>query len=102
MTLVSLSNQIVMVAEEADYKSTEAHMIEYIESVQALEEAMEPFKEQKRELRKEYEENKWLSKEEMRMAVKAYRLLKNDTDLSVLIDMCDSLKGKVKVTPDES
>ena len=101
MTLVNLSNQIVMVAEEGDYKTTEDHMVDYIESLQALEEAMEPFKEQKRELRKEYEENKWLSKEEMRMAIKAYRLLKNDTDLSALIDMCNSLQGKVKVAPNE-
>ena len=41
------------------------------------------------------------SKEEMSMAVKAYRLIKNDTDLSALIDMCNSLRGKVRVNPDE-
>ena len=92
MTLVNLSNQIVMVAEEGDYKTTEDHMVEYIESLQALEEAMEPYKEQKRELRKEYEENKWLSKEEMRMAVKAYRLMKSDTDFDQLTEYFNRLK----------
>ena len=94
--------QIVMVAEVSEEKSTEQHMVEYIQSLQAIEEAMEPFKEQKRELRENYKENAWLSKEEMSMAVKAYRLIKNDTDLSALIDMCNSLRGKVKVNPDES
>jgi len=94
--------QIVMVAEVSEEKSTEQHMVEYIQSLQAIEEAMEPFKEQKRELRENYKENAWLSKDEMSMAVKAYRLIKNDTDLSALIDMCNSLRGKVKVNPDES
>ena len=95
-------DQIVMVAEVSEEKSTEQHMVEYIQSLQAIEEAMEPFKEQKRELRENYKENAWLSKDEMSMAVKAYRLIKNDTDLSALIDMCNSLRGKVKVNPDES
>jgi len=91
-----------MVAEVSEEKSTEQHMVEYIQSLQAIEEAMEPFKEQKRELKENYKENAWLSKEELSMAVKAYRLIKNDTDLSALIDMCNSLRGKVKVNPDES
>ena len=89
--------EVVMVSEIQQEKSTEEHMVEYIESLQAIEEAMEPFKEQKRELRENYKENAWLSKDEISTATKAYRLLKNDTDLSALIDMCNSLKGKVKV-----
>ena len=95
-------DEIVMMAEVEQEKSTEEHMVEYIESLQAIEEAMEPFKEQKRELRENYKENAWLSKDELSLAVKAYRLMKNDTDLSALIDMCNSLRGKVKVVSDES
>ena len=74
-------------------KDKETHMKEYITSVKALEDAMEPFKEQKRELRKEYDDNGWLNKDEQRMVVRAYRLLKDDIDIGELIDMYDALRG---------
>ena len=74
-------------------KDKETHMKEYITSVKALEDAMEPFKEQKRELRKEYDDNGWLNKEEQRMVTRAYRLLKDDIDIGELIDMYDALRG---------
>ena len=74
-------------------KSKESHIKEYIGSIKALEDAMEPFKEQKRELRKEYDENGWLNKDEQRMVVRAYRLLKDDIDIGELIDIYDALRG---------
>ncbi len=74
-------------------KDKETHMKEYITSIKALEDAMEPFKEQKRELRKEYDDNGWLNKDEQRMVVRAYRLLKDDIDIGELIDMYDALRG---------
>ena len=74
-------------------KDKETHMKEYITSVKALEDAMEPFKEQKRELRKEYDDNGWVNKDEQRMVVRAYRLLKDDIDIGELIDMYDALRG---------
>ena len=49
---------------------------EYIRSLAAIEEAMEPYKDQKRDLRTEFRENKWLDTDEIRAAVKAYRLFK--------------------------
>jgi hypothetical protein len=54
---------------------------------------MEPFKEQKRDLRKNYVDNNWLSKEEMRSVVKAYRLMKDETDMDELLDMYKKVKG---------
>ena len=51
---------------------------EYIRSLVAIEEAMEPYKEQKRELRTEFRENGWLNTDEIRAAVKAYRLYKGN------------------------
>ena len=57
---------------------------------------MEPYKEQKRELKKEYLEKKWLSKEDISLSVRALRLLKEEVDIGALIDMYDSLKGKQK------
>ena len=71
----------------------EEHLANYIKTFVAIEDAMEPFKEQKRELRKEYDDNGWLNKDEQRMVVRAYRLLKDDIDIGELIDMYDALRG---------
>ena len=65
----------------------ELMIVEYIKSIKALEEAMEPFKEQRRELRKEYQDNGWLTREEIRVAIKAYRLMRSGDDLDDLYDM---------------
>jgi hypothetical protein len=86
-------NQIVMMAEANDVKTKEQHMADYISSMKALEEAMEPYKEQKRELKVEYVENGWLSKEDISLTVKAYRLLKDEVDIGALIDVYENLKG---------
>ena len=77
-------------------KSKEEHISDYIESLKAIEEAMEPYKEQKRELKKEYLEKKWLSKEDISLSVRALRLLKDEVDIGALIDMYDALKSKEK------
>ena len=87
-------NQIVMEEKLADEKTKEEHMADYLESMKALEEAMEPYKEQKRELKAEYIDEGWLTREDISLAVKAYRLAKSDTDMSQLIDMVESLKQK--------
>ena len=70
------------------------YVLEYIRSLVAIEEAMEPFKDQKRDLKANYVENGWLTKQDISLAVKAYRLAKDDTDMSALIDMVEALKGK--------
>lgn len=85
-------NQIIMEEKLADEKSKEEHMADYLESMKALEDAMEPYKEQKRELKAEYVEEGWLTKQDISLAVKAYRLAKSDTDMSELIDMVQSLR----------
>jgi hypothetical protein len=78
-----------------DAKEKESHVVNFVKSFVALEEAMEPYKEQKRDLRDSYHQNNWLSKEEMRMAIRAYRLMKSETDIEELVDMFSSLKRKV-------
>ena len=65
---MSLSDEKLLTKEE--------HLANYIKTFVAIEDAMEPFKEQRKDLRESYDENGWLSKEEMRLAVKAYRLYK--------------------------
>ena len=89
-----LQNVVAMHQQVEEEKSKEQHMADYIASMKALEEAMEPYKEQKRELKANYVENGWLTKQEISLAVKAYRLAKDDTDMSALIDMVEALKEK--------
>jgi len=87
--------EIVEDYEEACFKTKEQHMADYIKSMKALEDAMEPYKEQKRELKTEYVDSGWLTKEDISLTVRAYRLLKNDVDIDALIDIYDNLrKGK--------
>ena len=95
MLTLTNENQVVMMAEADDVidKEKEHHMADYIASMKAIEDAMEPYKEQKRELKSEYIENGWLTKEDISLTVKAYRLLKDDVDISALIDVYENLKG---------
>ena len=44
---------------------------EYIRSLREIEECIEPYQEQKRELRAEFRNNGWLNTDEIRAAVKA-------------------------------
>ena len=62
------------------------YVLEYIRSLVAIEEAMEPYKEQKRELRTEYREQGWLNTDEIRAAVKAYRLFKGKVNIDDVYD----------------
>jgi hypothetical protein len=55
------------IVEQVRDEKTEK-MIEYIRSLNTIEEAMEPYKEQKRELRKEFKEQGWLTAEEISMS----------------------------------
>jgi len=72
-------------------KSKEEHIVDYVTSIAALDDAMKPFKEQKTDLRKSYLENGWLSKEEIKTALKAYRLRKDNTDIDQLNEMFEMM-----------
>lgn len=67
-------------------KEKQKYVKEYIRSLNAIEEAMEPYKEQRRELRSEYRENRWLDTDEIRAAVKAYRLFKGKINIDEVVD----------------
>ena len=66
---------------------------EYIRSLVAIEDAMEPYKEQKRDLRTEFRENGWLRTDENRAAVKAYRLFKDNVDIDEVVENFEMFKG---------
>lgn len=70
------------------------YVLEYLRSLNAIEEAMEPFKEQKRELRSEYREQGWLNTDEIRAAVKAFRLFKGKVNIDEVYDNYKMLSGE--------
>jgi len=88
MRLVAKKEELV-VDEEF---SKEQLVVNYIKSMLALEQAMEPYKEQKKELRKEYIDQGWLSKDEIWSAIKAYRLYEKGADMDDLNDMFEAVE----------
>ena len=73
----------------------EEHITNYIKSLSQIEDEMEPYKEHKRDLKKNYIDNGWLEREEISMAVKAYRLMKNNVDIEQLIDFYERVTKTV-------
>jgi hypothetical protein len=73
----------------------EEYVVEYIKALQAVEEEMEPYKEHKRDLRTNYAKNGWLSKDEMRQAVRAYRMLSKGDDINEFVEYFNKLTGKI-------
>lgn len=86
---------IEIVAEQGEVVQKEQHISNYIKAMAAIEDEMEPLKEHKRDLKANYLENDWLTKEEISMAVKAYRLLKGDTDMDQLMDFYERVSKTV-------
>ena len=64
-------------------------MIDYIKSLKAIEDAIEPYAEQK-ELRKEFKEQGGTG-DEISMTVKAYRMMKKDVDIDQFVSVFESL-----------
>ena len=85
------------IVEEVRDEKTEK-MIEYIKSLKAIEEAIEPYAEQKRELKKDFKEQGWLTGDEISMTVKAYRMMKNDVDIDQFVSIFDSLSSAARGT----
>ena len=63
---------------EADNKAQK--MAEYIQSLAAIEDCMRPYREQRKELRKNFIENDWLDKDEISLATKAFRMWEQQID----------------------
>ena len=71
----------------------EKKFLEYIRSLREIEDAIEPYAEQKRELKANFKEQGWLTGDEISLAVKAYRMLKKDQDIEDLAEMFNYLRG---------
>lgn len=60
------------------------HFKNFLKSFAALELQMEPYKEQRKDLRKSFKDNNWLTTQEMQMAVKALRLYEKEADFDLM------------------
>ena len=67
---------------------------EYIRSLKAIEDCIEPYQEQKRELRSEFRNNGWLNTDEIRAAVKAYRLFKGKINIDEVVQNFEIISGE--------
>ncbi len=67
---------------------------EYIRSLAAIEDCIEPYQEQKRELRAEFRNNGWLNTDEIRAAVKAYRLFKGKVNIDEVVENFNMFSGE--------
>ena len=72
------------------------HIAEYIQSIAAIEECMEPYRAQRKDLRRNYIENKWLDREEIKVAMKAFRLFEEDIDFENLSEIYENLSYTLK------
>lgn len=74
-------------------KSREERIKDLVRGLAAIEQAMQPFKDQRTDLKKNYVENDWLSKEDMKYLVKSYNFAKrNDFDIDKFVDMFNKIK----------
>jgi len=76
------------------YEEKKQYVKEYIRSLKAIEDAMEPYKDQRRELRSEFKENGWLNTDEIRAAVKAYRLHTGTIEIDTILDNLNIIQGE--------
>lgn len=75
-------------------KTKEDRVLDYVTSIATLDEAMKPYREQKTDLRKSFISNGWLTKDEIKTALKAYRLFKDKTDIDELNQMFNMMPSE--------
>ena len=79
----------------SDENTTNDYLIEYFKAFQAVELEMEPYKEHKKDLKKNYVENGWLSKQEISQGLRAYRMLKKGENIDDFTEIFDKLQKKI-------
>tara|TARA_R110000744_G_scaffold44498_7_gene99258 strand:- start:826 stop:1092 length:267 start_codon:yes stop_codon:yes gene_type:complete len=84
------------VEEKTETQKKDDALVMYVKSLATIEAAMEPFKEQRKGLRVSYIENGRLSKEDINMATKCYRMLKKNEDIEDLVEVFKTVSMKIK------
>jgi hypothetical protein len=95
-----MSNVIQIESYKDDEKkevilSKEEHVRNYLKDLVSTEDAMAPFKEHKRDVRKSYIDEGYLTKEEIWAAVRAYRMIKDEKDIDALVEAYEQVKKMI-------
>ena len=78
-------------SNSTDDKTKQDYTGNFIRALAEVEAEMLPYQEQRKDLKKSYVQNGWLTKEELSSAIRAYRMLKNDEDIETLLDMYEKV-----------
>jgi len=81
--------------QEEEVLTKEDLIVRYAKALDEVDRAMEPFREHKKELKASYLENGWLTKDEMSMILKAYRMMKKEEDLGEIQHYVDLISKNV-------
>ena len=84
----------------SDEKSKKELVVNYLKSLATLEAAIEPYMEQKKDLRKEYIDNDWLSRDEIWAAVRAFRFYQKGANMDSLNEMYDVIENQFGANDD--
>jgi hypothetical protein len=76
-------------------KSREEHIKNLVKGIQAAEGEIALHREHIKDLKKSYVENGWLQKEEVQLAIKAYKQLTGRLDLDDVVEYAEILKDVV-------
>ena len=71
------------------------HVINLIKSYRAIDGAIQPYQDQRKELRTEYIENQWLTNNEISLVKKAYNAVKTKVDLDDLSSFMEIVKSEI-------
>ena len=71
------------------------HVVNLIKSYRAIDGAIQPYQDQRKELRTEYIENQWLNNNEISLVKKAYNAVKTKVDLDDLSSFMDIVKSEI-------
>lgn len=85
---------------KAPSKTKEEYLKDFIKSMATIDESIKPYREQKSDLKKSYADNNYLTRSEQKVAMKAYRLLKDKTDMAQLDQFFDKIKA-MKIVEDD-
>jgi len=85
----------VLEKQDDEVLTKEELIARYAKALDEVDRAMEPFREHKKELKTSYLENGWLTKDEMSMVLKAYRMMRKEEDLGEIQHYIDLIKKSV-------
>jgi hypothetical protein len=75
----------------SDDKTKQEYIGNFIRALAEVEAEMLPYQEHRKDLKKSYVQNGWLSKDDMRQAVRAYRMMSKGDSIDQFVDLFDTL-----------